>query len=214
MKYEDKNENERWYEGLVLAVSYGEVERVSPLIDYLEFDRLALSADIPDFDDFVKLTLDEQRKSMVVIYSNEDKTVNLQIPVDKLMEYQTQLEKTAYRNNMKGTLGLEDGMTLEELGATLESVDKNGNRTYLGINYTVFPTYFDMDREREKEFSIMKRMERDKRLRDIIRRNEEIEKPKNEKTENDKNEDFNFESIKPIFTDDEPKRKRNGEIEM
>ena len=137
-------------------------------------DDLDVAMPYPDYKKFIELG--------EIIFTNKDKNLILKIPVSKILDLHQKLVKDADHNTDYGeavsNTGLSylqiqksnsiynfDATTLEELGATLESVskDEEGKEkiTVLGTNYRVLPFQELYKEEKIKEIGGAKKKLKD-----------------------------------------------------
>lgn len=146
------NKKSRWFEDYGFIISYGEDGKIIPVGDVVTYKQLELYNGSLERQEYEKLSEEEKKKTLEAVFSNEKGDLKLRIPVGSLMELRDILEKYAVQEleDNEETAPIKS-LSLDDLDATIESIDDKGKSTLLGNNYIVYPLEIDKNKEKLKE---------------------------------------------------------------
>lgn len=161
-----KNKKLKWFEDCGFVISYGVKGELIPLGDIVTYQHLQLSNDSSEIEKYEELSDEDKRKTLEAVFSNKKGDLRLRVPVDSLMELKDVLEKDLDSNiekvgrevvkllstkNESENAIVATGVSLEEIGGTIESIDLTAEtvKEILGTNYSVYP--FNLGRYRKLE---------------------------------------------------------------
>lgn len=139
---------DKWFEDYGFVVSYGVDGKISPIGDTLGFKEFQLYNGSTDIKTFLNLSREDREKAFEAVFSNRHDDLRLRIPVCGLNKLRNILEKYGAQESIdEEMIPLLSSLSLDDMDATLESIDINGNSTILGTNYRIYP-YRGRERER------------------------------------------------------------------
>lgn len=161
-----KNKKLKWFEDCGFVISYGVKGELIPLGDIVTYQQLQLTNDSSEIEKYEELSDEDKRKTLEAVFSNKKGDLRLRVPVDSLMELKDVLEKDLDSNiekvgrevvkllstkNESENAIVATGVSLEEIGGTIESIDLTAEtvKEILGTNYSVYP--FNLGRYRRLE---------------------------------------------------------------
>lgn len=161
-----KNKKLKWFEDCGFVISYGVKGELIPLGDIVTYQQLQLFNNSSEIEKYEKLSDADKKKTLEAVFSNKKGDLRLRIPVGSLMELKDILEKDSdsntkrvgrevvkllsTKNESENTI-VATGVSLEELGGTIESIDLTAEtiKGILGTNYSVYP--FNLGRYKNLE---------------------------------------------------------------
>lgn len=151
-----KNNKLKWFEDCGFVISYGVKGELIPLGDIVTYQQLQLFNDSSEIEKYEELSDEDKKKTLEAVFSNKKGDLRLRIPVGNLMELKDILEKDSdsniekvgcevvkllsTKNKSENTI-VATGVSLEEIGGTIESVNLTAETKaeILGTNYSVYP---------------------------------------------------------------------------
>lgn len=140
------NKKDKWFENYGFLISYGVGDEIMPIGDIVTYKQLELNNGLTDIPKYKDSSDEEKKKIIKAVFSNKKGDLKLKIPVGSLMDLRVILEEYAAQE-------LQLNLSLDDMSATIESIDINGEstRTILGTNYSIYPLDMNKDKEEIKE---------------------------------------------------------------
>ena len=143
---------DKWFEDYGFLISYGVDGKILPVGDIVTYKQLELnngSLDIQQYDD---LSDEDKKKTLEAVFANEKGDLKLRIPVGSLMQLRVILEEDAIQELVDDEeISSLSSLSLDDMEATIESIDSNGKSTLLGTNYSIYLLAISKDKERVRE---------------------------------------------------------------
>lgn len=150
---------DRWFEDYAFLISYGVDGKIIPvgdIVTYQQFGKDSLS-----IQEFIKLSDEAQKEAMEAVFSNEKGDLELRISVGRLMELRDMLKECATEELVDNEeISSLPSLPLDDMGATIESINGNSTRTLLGNNYSIYPFKIRNDYARTREIDTSNDLER------------------------------------------------------
>ncbi len=143
---------DKWFEDYGFLISYGVDGKILQVGDIVTYKQLELnngSLDIQQYDD---LSDEDKKKTLEAVFANEKGDLKLRIPVGSLMQLRVILEEDAIQELVDDEeISSLSSLSLDDMEATIESIDSNGKSTLLGTNYSIYLLAISKDKERVRE---------------------------------------------------------------
>lgn len=98
---------------------------------------------------------------MEAVFSNEKGDLELRISVGRLMKLRDMLKECATEKLVDNEeISSLPSLPLDDMGATIESINGNSTRTLLGNNYSIYPFKIRNDYARTREIDTSNDLER------------------------------------------------------
>lgn len=146
------NKKDKWFEDYGFLISYGVDGKIIPLGDIVTYQQLELYNGSSEIEEYENLSDEDKKKTLEAVFSSKKGDLKLRIPVGSLMELRDILEEYATQE-LSDEEVVPSGLSLDDMGATIESIDVNGKstRTLLGTNYSIYPIEVSKDKDKDKE---------------------------------------------------------------
>ena len=127
----------------------GKILPVGDIVTYKQLELNNGSLDIQQYDD---LSDEDKKKTLEAVFANEKGDLKLRIPVGSLMQLRVILEEDAIQELVDDEeISSLSSLSLDDMEATIESIDSNGKSTLLGTNYSIYLLAISKDKERVRE---------------------------------------------------------------